>query len=176
MYCSSFAKLLSWSESESEVTQSCPTLCDPVDCRPPGSSIHGILQARILEWVAISFSRGSSWPRDRTQVSHKQADVLTSEPPGNHGLYSPWNSPGQNTGVNSLSLLQGSNPGLPHCRWILYQLSHKDSPIILEWVAFPFSSGSSQPRNRTRVSRIASEFFTNWAIRVAREAPILTTP
>ena len=53
----------------SEVTQSCPTLCDPMDCSPPGSSIHGILQARILEWVAISFSRGSSRPRDRTQVS-----------------------------------------------------------------------------------------------------------
>ena len=47
-------------ESESEVAQSCPTLCDPVDCSPPDSSIHGILQARILEWVAISFSRGSS--------------------------------------------------------------------------------------------------------------------
>ena len=44
-------------ESESEVAQSCPTLCDPVDCSPPGSSTHGILQARILEWVAISFSR-----------------------------------------------------------------------------------------------------------------------
>ena len=55
---------------ESEVAQSCPTLCDPVDCSPPGSSIHGILQARILEWVAISFSRGSSWPRDQTWVSH----------------------------------------------------------------------------------------------------------
>ena len=46
------------------------TLCDPVDCSPPGSSVHGILQARILEWVAIPFSRGSSWPRNRTQVSH----------------------------------------------------------------------------------------------------------
>ena len=57
-------------QSESEVAQSCPTLCDPVDCSLPGSSIHGILQARILEWVAISFSRGSSQPRDRTQVSH----------------------------------------------------------------------------------------------------------
>jgi len=45
-------------------------LCDPVDCSPPGSSVHGILQARILERVAISFSRGSSRPRDRTQVSH----------------------------------------------------------------------------------------------------------
>ena len=51
------------------LAQSCTTLCDPVDCSPPGSSFHGILQARILEWVAISFSRGSSRPRDRTQVS-----------------------------------------------------------------------------------------------------------
>ena len=63
-----------------------------------------------------------------------------------HGLYSAWNSPGQNTGVGSLSLFQGifptqgSNPGLPHCRWILYQLSHKGSLGILEWVAYPFSS------------------------------------
>ena len=46
--------------------QSCPTLCDPMDCSPPGSSVHGIFQARLLEWVAISFSRGSSWPRDGT--------------------------------------------------------------------------------------------------------------
>ena len=51
------------------VSQSCPTLCDPMNCSPPGSSIHGILQARILEWIAIPFSRGSSWPRDQTQVS-----------------------------------------------------------------------------------------------------------
>ena len=56
------------SKSESEVAQSCPTLCDPVDCSPPGSSVHGILQARVLEWVAISFSRGSSQPRDQTHV------------------------------------------------------------------------------------------------------------
>ena len=53
---------------ESEVAQSCPTLCDPMDYSPPVSSVHGILQAQILEWVAISFSRGSSRPRDRTQV------------------------------------------------------------------------------------------------------------
>ena len=52
------------------VTKSCPTLFDPVDCGLPGSSVHGILQARVLEWVAISFSRGSSRPRDRTQISH----------------------------------------------------------------------------------------------------------
>ena len=51
------------------VTESCPSLCDLMDCSSPGSSVHGILQARILEWGAIPFSRGSSWPRDRTQVS-----------------------------------------------------------------------------------------------------------
>ena len=56
-------------EGEGEVAQSCPTLCNPMDCSPPGSSVHGIFQARILEWVAISFSRRSSWPRDWTQVS-----------------------------------------------------------------------------------------------------------
>ena len=90
-----------------------------------------------------------------------------------HGLYSPWNSLGQNTGVSSLSLLQGifptqgSNPGLLHCRWILSQLSHKGSPRILEWVAYPFSSVSSWPRNQTRVSCFAGGFFTNWAIREA---------
>ena len=88
-----------------------------------------------------------------------------------HGLYSPWNSPGQNTGVGSLSLLQGifptqgSNPGPLHYRWIRYQLSHKGSPRTLEWVAYPFSSASSQPRNQTRVSCIVGEFFTNWVIR-----------
>ena len=73
----------------------------------------------------------------------------------------------RNTGVGSLSLLQGMfpsqrlNPGLLHCRQILYQLSHKGSPRIPEWVAYPFSSGSSQPRNRTRVLCIAGGFFTN---------------
>ena len=56
-------------ESESEVTQLCLTLCDAMDCSLPGSSFHGIFQARVLEWVAISFSRRSSWPRDRTRVS-----------------------------------------------------------------------------------------------------------
>ena len=59
-----------WNENESEVAQSCPTLCNLVDCSLPGSSVHGILQARILEWVAISFSRGSSQPRDWTLISH----------------------------------------------------------------------------------------------------------
>ena len=51
------------------VAQSCPTLCGPMDCSPPGSSVHGIFQARILDWVAIPYFRGSSWPRDRSHVS-----------------------------------------------------------------------------------------------------------
>ena len=59
-----------WSKQESGVAQLCPTLCDPVDCGLPGSSIHGIFQAIVLEWIAISFSRGSSRPRNRTRVSH----------------------------------------------------------------------------------------------------------
>ena len=57
------------SESQSEVTQSCLTLCDPMDCSLPGSSVHGIFQAIVLEWIVISFSRGSSRPRDQTWVS-----------------------------------------------------------------------------------------------------------
>ena len=61
--------LVLWSKSESDVAQSCPTLCDPKACNLPGFSVHGIFQANVLEWVAISFSRGSSWSRDRTQVS-----------------------------------------------------------------------------------------------------------
>ena len=91
-----------------------------------------------------------------------------------HGLYSRWNSPSQNIVVGSLSLLQGifptqgSNPGLLHCRWLLYQLSHQGSPRILERVAYPFASESSWPRNRTGVSCIAGRYITNWAI---SEAP-----
>ena len=70
-------------------------------------------------------------------------------------------------GVGSLSLFQGifptqgSNPGLRHCGWILYQLSYKGIPRILQWVACPFSSGSSHPRNPTGVSCITGRFFTN---------------
>ena len=66
------------------VTQSCPTLCDPMDCSPPGFSVHGILQIRILEyWVAIPFSRGFSRPRDRPGSPELQADYLPYEPTRN---------------------------------------------------------------------------------------------
>ena len=79
------------SESEVKVVQSCPALGDPMDY-----IVHGILQARILEWVAIAFSRGSSQPRDQTQVSHIADDSLPAE----------LQRKPQNTGVGSLSLLQ----------------------------------------------------------------------
>ena len=90
---------------------------------------------------------------------------VVSDPLWPHGLHSPWNSPGQNTGVGSLSLLlgifpiQGSNPSLPHCRRILYQLSHQENPRMLEWVTYPFSIGSSRPRNQAPVLQ-ADGFFT----------------
>ena len=90
-----------------------------------------------------------------------------------HGVYHPWNSPGQNVGVGSLSLLQGifptqgSKPGLLHCRWVLYLLSHQGSPRILECIAYPFFRGHSQPRNWTGVSCIAGGSFTSWATREA---------
>ena len=86
-----------------------------------------------------------------------------------HGL---WNFLGQNTGVSSLSLVQGifptqgSNTDLLHCRQILYQLSHKGGPRMLEWVAYPFSSRSSWPRNWTKVSCIADGFFASWTTKV----------
>ena len=84
-----------------------------------------------------------------------------------HGLYSPWNSLGQNTEVGSLSLLQGIfptqglNPGLLHCRQILYQLSHKGSPRMLEWVAYPSPVDLPNPGIEPGVSYIAGGFFTN---------------
>ena len=68
---------------ESEVAQSCLTLCDPMDCSLPDSSVHGIFQARVLEWIAISFSRGSSRPGIETRSPPLQADTLPSQPPGN---------------------------------------------------------------------------------------------
>ena len=102
---------------------------------------------------------------DRSAVKVKVLSCVQLLRP--HELYSP----GQDTGVGSLSLLQGifptqgSNPGLSYCRWILYQLSHKRSPRILDWVAYPFSRGSSRLRNQTRISCIPGRFFSNWAIR-----------
>ena len=87
------------------------------------------------------------WSPNHWKESESRSVMSNSLQP--HGLYSPWNSPGQNTGVGNFSLLQGifptqgSNLAVPHCRQMLYQLSHRGSPRILEWVAYPFSRGSS---------------------------------
>ena len=143
--------------------QSCPTLCDPMDSSSPGSSVYGILQERILEWVAVPSSWGSSQPWAWLRSPTLWTNSLLTEPPGKP----------KNTGVGSLSLLQGifptqgSNPGLPHYTQFLYHLSHQGSPKILEWAAYPFSRGSSLPRDRTVVSCIVGGFFTSWATREA---------
>ena len=91
-----------------------------------------------------------SWKLNDDNLKVKWKLSAVSNSLGRHGLYSPWISLGQNIGVGSLSLhgifpTQKSNPGLPHCGQILYQLSHKGSPRILEWVVYPFSSGCSHP-------------------------------
>ena len=113
-----------------------------------------------------------SWTYNQTKSENESHSVMPDSLQPNR-LYSPWNSPGQNSGVGSLSLLQGifpthgSNPGLPNWRQILYQVSHKGNPTTLKGVANPFSSESSWPRNQTRVSCIAGRFFTSWATREA---------
>ena len=103
----------------------------------------------------------STWNCHCQLVYESESRSVMSDSLQPHGLYSSWNSSGQKTGVASPSLLQGifptqgSNSGLPHCRHILYQLSHKGGPRILDWVAYPFSSRSSQPGNWIGVSCMA---------------------
>ena len=144
-------------------------------------TLKSVLHVFLLDTLKMTADWGSfygffflpDWARP-TLESESETHLVVSDSLQPHGLYSPWNSPGQNTGVGSLSLLlgtfptQGSNRGLAHCRQILYWLSHKGSPRILEWVAYPFSSRSSRPRNWTGVSCTAGWFFTNWAMREAQ--------
>ena len=120
---SSLLSTMIFTWSEMKVAQLFPSFCEPMDC-----IVHGILQARIVEWVAFPFSRGSSQPRDQTQASLAaalQVDSLPAEPPGKP----------KNTGVGSLSLLQWifptqeSNRAVLNCRQILYQLSYQGSPL-----------------------------------------------
>ena len=98
------------------VTQPCPTLCDPMDCSLPGSSVHETSQVRILEWAAIPFSRGSSQPRDQTQVSCLAGRFFTAEPPGKPCWFYTFY---QMTAKGLLKLLSNAHPmrnnGLP--RW-----------------------------------------------------------
>ena len=143
------------------VAKSHLTHWDPVDCSPPGSSVHGISQARALEWVAagVSFLLQGIFPTQELnpRLLHWQADCL---PPNHRRSHKSlwkvktlvtWSCP------TLCDPMDCCPPNFP-VHGILWAK-------ILEWVAIPFSSGSSQPRNRTRVSCIAGGFFTNWAIR-----------
>ena len=135
----------------SEVAQSCPTICDPMDCSLPGSSVHGILQARILEWVAIPFSRGSSQLRDWTWVSLHCRRILLQ---------------GSFCYAESESEVAQSCPTLcDHMDCSLPDSSVHGifQAILLEWMAISFSSGSSWPRDWTQVSCIVDRHFTVWA-------------
>ena len=134
------------------------TLCDPM-----GYKVHGILQARILEWVAFPFSRGSSQPRDRTQVSRFAGGFFTSWATREAQEY--W------SGCCVLSRLVVSDSCHPiDCSLPGSSIHGLLQAKILEWVAYPFSRWYSWPRNQTRVFRIAGGFFTNWAIREAQIA------
>ena len=134
------------------VTQSCPTLCDPTDCSLPGSSIHGISQARILERVTMPSSRGSSWPRDRTHisyVSHSGIWVLY------HCCLAAAAAKLLQSCPTLCNTVDWSPPG-SSVRGIL-------QTRILEWIAMPSSRGPSQPRDQTLVFCIAGRSFTIWA-------------
>ena len=175
-------RLQPWYAFVCSVAQLSLTLCNPTDYNPPESSVHGILQAIILDWVAISYCRGSSWPRIKPTSLASAGRFFTTYHLGSHAiscynsenwpqengnkptlelkicvcvcmcvshsvmsdsfrphelqlarLICPQNSPGKNTGIGCHSLLQGIVPtqglnlGLPHCRQILYHLSHQGS-------------------------------------------------
>ena len=120
------------------VGKSCLTLCDPMDSSSPGFFVHGILQARILEQVAISFFRGSSQPRDWTHVSFiswisvcacwvssVMSDSLWSYGLEPTRLLCPWDSPGKNTGVDCHALFQG----ILHWQVGSFPLNHLGSPL-----------------------------------------------
>ena len=124
-----------------------------MDCSLQVSSVHGITQARILKWVAISFSRESSWLRDWTHVSYISALAGNSLPA------EPLGKPKVKVKVTQLC------PAL--CNPIDYTFHGILQARILEWVAFPFFRGSSQPRNQTQVSCIAGGSFTSRATREA---------
>ena len=128
-------------------TKSCPTLVTPMDCSPPGSSVHGISQARILEWVTISFSRGSPQPRDRTHISCLAGGYFTAETPKKTETETK-------VAQSCLTLCDPMDRSLGGA-----SIHGIFQARVLEWVAISFFRGSSQPRDQTRVSRIASRHF-----------------
>ena len=142
------------------IYQSLQVSLDSFDLILPSLSVYKLRQTQSCNRLRFSSVVCSILPQDLHLLFPLVENFSSSWSPENeshsvlsddlqpHGLYSPWNSPGQDTGVGSPALLQGifptqrSNTGLPHCRQILYQLSQQGSPIILEWVAYPFSSRS----------------------------------
>ena len=144
-----------------------------MDCSPPDSFVHGILQARILQWVAVLSSRGSSQSRDETHVFYTAGRFFTSEPLGKPQIGN----------IMEFKVLKPPSQPLPYhemrvaqlCPTLGNPMDHRVHGIlharILEWVAFPFSRGSSQPRDRTQVSCITGKFFTSWATREATWTP-----
>ena len=117
--------------------------------------------------MGFSYEEMSYLKEQDANNSESESRSVVSDSLWSHGLYSLWNSPGLNTGVGSLSLLQGIfptqglNPDLPYCRQIFYQLSHKGNPRMLQWVGYSFSRGSSRPRNQTGVTFISGRFCNN---------------
>ena len=146
------------------VSQSCLTLCKPMDGSPPGSSVPGTVQARILGWVAISFSRGSSWLRDQTQVScitGRCFTVWATMQDGNKEFVEDIkrSSCGSHWVVFDSLPTHGLWPARLLCLW--------NSPCKNPGIAIPFSRKSSKLRNQTCVYCIAGIFFTIWTTKEA---------
>ena len=141
-------------ESQSEVAQSCLTLWDSMDCSPPGFSIHGVFRARILEWVAISFSRGSFPPRGRTQVSRIEGRCFTLWEWEYHSIAAAKSLQSCPTLCDPID---SRPPGFP-VPGILQART-------LEWVAISFSRASFPPWDPTQVSHIEGRCFTFSATR-----------
>ena len=126
------------------VTQSCLTLCDHMDRSPPGSSVHGILQARILEWVPIPFSSGSSWPRDRTGVSHITGRFftvsVTREAPNNSILSV------KNLDADDVIIIVNTSTALFMYQALFYTLSYILTSLL--FMTTPWSSLVLPPVNK----------------------------
>ena len=139
----------------------CPALCNPMDCSLPGSCVHGISQARILEEVAMPSSRGSFWPKDQSCIS--KVSCIGRQPVHHyHHLGSP-------LAICTWKWKLLSHVGLFVTPWAIHTVHGILQARILEWVAFPFSRGSPQPRDQTQVSPIKGRFFTSWATREVQE-------
>ena len=144
-------------KSEIVSCSACPTLCNLMDYSLPGFSVHGIFQARVLEWVAISFSRWSSRPRNQTQVSCTARRCFTLWATREALLVAQF--------CPTLWDPTGCSPPGSSVHWTL-------QARILEWVAIPFSRESSWPRDWTWVSCISGRFFTIWDTREAPSDPM----